>query len=82
MKVEVYDRHFANGKVAVNISFLRWLQLKLQGYAPLRRASKLGWRGKLMFYVVKCKVHGYYLDYPHGFRSYFTCPLCVAEEKS
>lgn len=32
------------------------------------------------FYIAKCKIHGHYLDYPHGFKSEIRCPMCKEAE--
>jgi len=80
MEVRVVDRHF--GKQTVNLSLLQRMALKINGYVYLFHARKEGWKGKLPFYLVRCKKHGiYYLDYPHGYRGYFNCPKCWEEMK-
>ena len=74
MKVSVVDRHFGNE--SANLGIKQQLSLRLFGRAKLREAMKHSWSGKLWFYVVKCKLHGYYIDYAHGYREYFMCPEC------
>jgi hypothetical protein len=61
-------------KLPVKLSLLRYLQLKLSGRAYAFSAPVF--RGSLDFYVVRCREHGCFLDYPHGYRGYFSCPRC------
>jgi len=80
MNVTITDKHF--NKTSINISFLKWLKLKIFGSIYVFHASKQGWSGSLPFYIVKCGEHGYFLDYPHGFPGYnegFNCPFCLEE---
>lgn len=79
MKVKVYDEHFNGGWVYVEIPFRSWLRLAILGEAYLRHDMKHGWRGKLPFFVVRCRYHGYFLDYPQGWDGTFYCPLCYRE---
>jgi len=75
--VPVVDPHFHAQTVSLNIK--QFFHLKLFGFAKLKKVAKSGWRGKAWFYVVKCKQHkqhGYFVDYPHGWRGYFSCPKC------
>ena len=44
--------------------------------------TREGWTGDLPFYMVYCPTHGYYEDYPHGHKEYFTCPECGAAAQS
>lgn len=57
------------------------LKLKILGYAFLRWVKPPGYSGYVPLYVVKCKRHGLFLDYPHGHREYFMCDSCWAEAK-
>lgn len=84
MKVKVYDEHFTNTFTTMNLPFRQWLRLKLQGYVYIYHSAKQGWTRQLLFFIVKCRKHGYYLDYPHGFEGYnqgFDCPFCLNEMK-
>jgi len=79
MKVKLLDEQ---GKErTANLSLFQRLQLFIQGYAFHRWKKKEGWKDYLPIYIVKCKRHGLFLDYPHGFRGYFICPKCVLEER-
>lgn len=71
-----------NKLVQVNISFLKKLMLKLAGSVFVGYRRKPGWTAPLPFYVVKCKEHGYFIDYPHGHREYFICPKCLERRDS
>lgn len=57
------------------------LVAKLIGYCKLCRLRPSGFKGEVNLYVVYCRRHRvYFIDYPHGFTEYFTCPLCLKEE--
>jgi len=58
------------------------LQLRILGYAYLKHEQRSGWKEPLPIFVVKCRKHGVYVDYPHGFRGYFVCPQCEKETKA
>ncbi|MCW4008786.1 MAG: hypothetical protein NWF09_08900 [Candidatus Bathyarchaeota archaeon] len=68
--------HSWNGKIVASLPLHKWLKLKIFGKKYFAHDKKPGWHGSLPFYIVKCNVHGYFLDYPHGFNGYFTCPMC------
>ena len=67
-------------------SFLKdigaWKKLKLRifGYVYLRQEKRTGWKGYLPIYLVVCRKHGYYEDYPHGYNQRFNCPKCLEEK--
>lgn len=64
----------------LEVSFWRRFQLKVRGYAYLRHEKRRGWKASLPIYLVRCKKHGLYTDYPHGYSQYFLCPKCLDEE--
>ena len=68
-----------NLKVPRNLTLLQRLRLRIFGHAFYKYMKQPGWRGPLPVYIVRCNRHGLYLDYPHGFRGYFTCPKCFKE---
>jgi len=70
-----------HARINENIKLSLWqkIQLAVQGYAFHHWEKRPGWRDYLPIYVVKCKKHGLYFDYPHGFRQYFLCPECWKE---
>ena len=78
MKVEVINSYTRQVET-VKLNLLQRLSLKLLGYAKIGERKYPGWRGYIPFYVVKCKKHGLYVDYPHGYRQYFNCPRCLVE---
>ena len=51
----------------------------LTGYMEHRKYPR--WKGFLPFYRKKCKIHGVYVDYLHGYKEYFQCPKCGDERK-
>ena len=55
--------------------FLFWLN----GYVFLRWEKRPDWTDYQPIYLVKCKKHGNFLDYPHGHKNYFFCPKCRQE---
>lgn len=69
-------------KVPPKLTLTQRLKLLLLSRAYLMHLKRPGWRKPLPIYIVKCKRHGLYLDYPHGFRGYFVCPRCWEEEAS
>jgi len=80
--VKVYDSHFVRNYTYFHLTTLQWLKLKLTGRLLVFFAKKKGWTGKLPFYIVHCEKHGYFIDYPHGFKGWnegFNCPSCLKE---
>ena len=67
-------------QVPERLTLLQRLRLRLFGHVFYRYMKRPEWRGRLPVYIVRCKRHGLFLDYPHGFRGYFTCPKCFREE--
>jgi len=63
----------------LRLSLWQRLMLRIVGYAYLRHERREGWREPLPIFAVRCKEHGVYEDYPHGFRGYFRCPKCAEE---
>jgi len=77
VKIQVHDHHFGIQKF--ELSLFEWLKLNLgdDGKIYAFHARKEGWSGELPFYIVKCSgCKQYFLDYPHGHREYFNCPIC------
>lgn len=66
----------------LKLSLWQKIQLKIQGYAFHHWEKREGWSDYLPIYVVKCKEHGLFTDYPHGYRQYFLCPECLKEERA
>jgi len=55
-----------------------WQRIKLAifGSAFMRMEQRKGWTGRLPVYVVRCRRHGIFEDYKHGFYRRFRCPEC------
>jgi len=81
LEVNVYDGHFVGGRVRIRIPLKAWLKLVILGKTYLAHNTKPGWNGELPFYIAKCRQHGYFLDYPHGWSGYLHCPLCNSFKK-
>jgi len=65
----------------VKLSLWQKIQLLINGYAFLRWEKQEGWKDYLPIYIVKCKKHGLFEDYPHGFGDgYFICLKCLEEK--
>lgn len=56
------------------------LMLRLHGYVFLRYERRINWSGSLPIYLVRCKKHGLFEDYPHGHSNKFHCPKCLEEK--
>jgi len=72
-KLKVYDTA-TNSYKTVDLNFREWFKLRLHGYTYWKKV------GKLPFYIVHCRKHGYFTDYPHGFEGWnqgFGCPFCL-----
>lgn len=52
------------------------LRAKLGFPVYLEHRTKEGWSGSLPFYLCWCPEHGYFEDYPHGFKQRLDCPEC------
>ena len=64
-----------------NYSLGQRIKAKLFGRCYLRHDTKPDWTGKLPFYLAHCSRHGYFEDYPHGWKEYLSCPACLEEDK-
>jgi len=53
-------------------------RLWVRGYHLILVLKTPRW-GPIEFCLVRCPMHGVVLDYPHGHRRYFDCPLCREE---
>lgn len=62
----------------------RWLQkiiTQIFGYCFLEKRQPAGFNAPTKFYLVRCRKHGYFEDYAHGYWGYFDCPKCREEAK-
>ena len=57
---------------------LQRLELFLTGKAYVGHRRRPGWKGPLPFFAFKCPTHGIVEDYPHGYYSRLSCPICKA----
>jgi len=57
----------------------RWQKIKLAifGSAFLRMEQRERWIGSVSIYVIRCRKHGIFQDYKHGFYGRFRCPECL-----
>lgn len=69
--------------VGIGMSLFRRLWVRLQlatlGYAFLRWEKRPNWLRPLPIYLVRCRKHGLFEDYPHGWDETFICPKCAQE---
>jgi len=80
MKVKVINS-YTEQEETINLSLFQRLKLKLLGRAKIGERRYPGWRGHLPFYVVRCEEHGLFIDYPHGYSRFFSCPKCKEAEE-
>jgi hypothetical protein len=55
------------------------LALRLKGRVILRYEQRDGWLRPLPIYASKCRKHGVYEDYAHGWKEELECPACLFE---
>jgi hypothetical protein len=55
------------------------LALGLKNRAYLRHDRREGWSGELPFFLALCRHHGFFVDYPHGYDEYLSCPDCTRQ---
>ena len=60
----------------MKVSFIEKVKLLFTGRVYRGHRKRKGWTGSLPFYVAKCRTHGYFEDYPHGYSDYLSCPEC------
>jgi hypothetical protein len=69
LKIKVYDEfqfpflfHYPHDtKYAdIYISFVEWLNLKINGIIPVFKGKPEGFTGETDFYIVKCSRHAYF----------------------
>ena len=90
VKVKVWDGHglpvgetLECGRKALKIGFWKWIKLKTSGVVELMSYRNPSWKNSLVFHIVRCKRHGYFIDHVHGYSESvygmsegFTCPKC------
>jgi hypothetical protein len=53
------------------------IMVRMNGRVRLRYEVRDDWVRPLPIYAAMCRLHGYYEDYPHGWRSELECPECL-----
>lgn len=66
-------------QIIVGLSLLQFITLIIKGSVLVDWIKLEGWRDKIPFYLIKCKKHGYQLNYPSGFNKVLICPKCIKE---
>ena len=56
------------------------LELTLRGFTFSHKQVLREGAAPTPFYIAKCRIHGYYVDYPHGFEGKLRCLLCMEAE--
>lgn len=69
-----------NGK-GLTLSWMQRIVLRANGYVFLRYEQRRGWTSQFPIFLVKCKKHGYFEGRRYGYKEYFLCPRCHAEEE-
>ena len=64
-------------------SYTFWQRLRLRlGHAVyLEHRIRIGFRGEMPFYAIRCEKHGIFEDYPHGYANLLKCPECVRAQE-
>jgi len=76
----VYAFMYGDRFVVFQLSIFQRLLLKLRGKVFLTMFKDDSWELPQPLYVVNCKKHGWFVDYPRGYKRYFLCPACLEEE--
>ena len=62
------------------ISLIRRILARI-GFPTLLYYDKENFKAPTPIYVAYCKEHKiYYKDYPHGYKEYLLCPLCLKQK--
>ena len=56
------------------------LKIELQGHVYVGTQKKSGWKEPIPFYMFKCPVHGYVINYAKGYEEILECPLCIEDK--
>jgi len=77
MKIQVLENEYIIG-TTINLSFFRWLQLKLSGTAFYRYAKPFEYLEPFPFFICKCnRCKSYYVTRPHGQHDYLYPCSCT-----
>ena len=58
------------------LSLFTKVSVRLLGPSRIGEIKEEGWTGSMPLYAAKCKEHGYFTDYPHGWERELRCPEC------
>jgi len=62
---------------ALGLSWVQRVKLRISGHVYIEHRKKPGWKKAHPHYLAKCKTHGFYVDYPHGWEEKLRCPKCT-----
>ena len=62
---------------SLNLSFSQRLKLRIFGSVYVEHRKTNSWNKALPHHIAKCKIHGYFIDYPHGRAEDLRCPECM-----
>jgi len=78
-KIQVLNS-YTGQEEEIPLTLRQRIMLKLFKRTPIGKRRYPGWSGSLMFYLFKCKKHGYIIDYPHGYSGFLRCSKCMSEK--
>lgn len=61
-------------------TFFQRVKIKVLGVAFSHKEILTEGAEPTSFYFAHCSLHGYYVDYSHGFRENVKCPICYPRE--
>ena len=64
----------------VKLTWKRKLALLLDGRAHVENRGLPEFYNSTPLYLARCKDHGVYVDYPHGYGEVLRCPGCFPRE--
>ena len=64
----------------MKLTMIQRVQLAIRGYAFSHKEVLKEGTDPTPLHIAKCKIHGYYLDYPHGVKRELRCSMCKDDE--
>jgi len=61
-------------------TFIQKLKVAIFGYTFIHKRILREGAESTPFYIAKCRIHGYFSDYPHKFKAEIRCPMCKEVE--
>lgn len=61
---------------ASDLPLAKRIVFRITGRVYLEHRQLEGWTLAMPFYLVRCRKHGPFVDYPHG-RGSLRCPVCL-----